>query len=248
MSTIDCGAAAALLPGYALGDLAAPETGLVVAHLAECGICAVEAAALREAAALATAATAMPDLPMPAARPTRPALGAARWGTVASPIGDLHIAVSDAGVAEIGFGWQESGVAFADRLIARGFAPVADAAAVAPVAAELGRYFAGEARQFAAPIDWRGVTPFARAVLEATARVPFGVTVTYRDIAVATGKPGAVRAVGNALHRNPVPVIVPCHRIVRSDLTLGGYAGGLEAKRRLLALEGAIPATPPLFM
>ena len=139
------------------------------------------------------------------------------------------------------------GESFAARVAGRGYAPVTDATAVTAIGEQLRRYLAGETRSFDAAIDWTGVTPFTRAVLEATARVPYGSVATYRDVAVAAGNPAALRAVGNALHRNPVPVIVPCHRIVRSDATLGGYAGGLEAKRRLLALEGAVPVPLTLF-
>ncbi|MEA2584044.1 MAG: methylated-DNA-[protein]-cysteine S-methyltransferase, partial [Thermomicrobiales bacterium] len=83
-----------------------------------------------------------------------------------------------------------------------------------------------------------GVSPFTRSVLTATAEVPYGRLSTYRDIAQQVGRPSATRAVGNALGRNPIPVIVPCHRIVRSDASLGGYTGGLEIKERLLSLEG----------
>jgi methylated-DNA-[protein]-cysteine S-methyltransferase len=246
--TTTCARTRALLPGYVLGDLAAADVAAVGAHLAACAPCAAEERALRAADRLLAAATDAAAVPARLLRAaTASARREARWGTVASPIGALHVAVSDAGVLEVGFGWQEGADAFVARVEARGFTPVADAAAVAGVADELGRYFAGERRVFAAAIDWTGVTTFMRAVLEATVRVPFGQVATYRDIAVAAGNPGAVRAVGNALHRNPVPVIVPCHRIVRSDLTLGGYAGGLDAKRRLLALEGAMPATATLF-
>lgn len=244
-----CATVRGLLPALALGELEGEPAGVVAAHLAGCAGCAAEATAMRAADRLVGQATAAPAAggPLPRGRRALPGAVVATWGTIASPLGDLHVAVSVAGVVAIGFGWQEAGAVFAARLAERGYAPVADPAAVAAVGAQLRRYLAGETRGFEAAIDWTGATPFARAVLEATARVPYGSVATYRDVAVAAGKPGALRAVGNALHRNPVPVIVPCHRIVRSDATLGGYAGGLEAKRMLLALEGAIPATPTLF-
>ena len=82
--------------------------------------------------------------------------------------------------------------------------------------------------------------PFQRAVLEATAGVPFGRVDTYAGIARKIGKPGATRAVGNALGRNPIPVIVPCHRVIRSDATIGGYTGGLDIKQHLLSFEGIV--------
>jgi methylated-DNA-[protein]-cysteine S-methyltransferase len=106
---------------------------------------------------------------------------------------------------------------------------------------ELDEYFAGRRREFDLKLDWtlaRGV--FGRRVLEATARVPFGSLASYRDVATAAGSPGAVRAAGNALGANPLPIVVPCHRIVRTGGALGGYTGGLERKRTLLALEGAL--------
>jgi methylated-DNA-[protein]-cysteine S-methyltransferase len=80
-------------------------------------------------------------------------------------------------------------------------------------------------------------------VLKATAEVPFGHLTSYRGIAERIGQPGATRAVGNALGRNPIPVIIPCHRIVRSDSSLGGYTGGIQIKEKLLALEGALLPT-----
>ncbi|MFH0965100.1 MAG: MGMT family protein [Planctomycetota bacterium] len=84
----------------------------------------------------------------------------------------------------------------------------------------------------------RDITPFALAVRHALLRIPFGRVATYGDIAAAIGRPGAARAVGNALHRNPFPILVPCHRVVRSDLSLGGFASGPSLKRAILASEG----------
>jgi O-6-methylguanine DNA methyltransferase len=151
------------------------------------------------------------------------------------------VAVTDEGVCEIGFGVYETQDEYRRRLEARGFAPVADADAVAPLAAQLEEYFLGRRRRFDLPLDFTGVTPFTRSVLEATAAVPFGHLSTYRQIADRIGRPRATRAVGNALGRNPIPVVVPCHRVVRSDATLGGYTGGLGIKQHLLSLEGVVP-------
>lgn len=106
---------------------------------------------------------------------------------------------------------------------------------------ELAEYFAGRRREFQVPIAPRG-TPFQLRVWEALRRIPHGATATYRDVARAVGTPAAVRAVGAANARNPLPIIVPCHRVIRSDGTLGGYGGGLARKRDLLSLE-ATPAT-----
>ena len=104
--------------------------------------------------------------------------------------------------------------------------------------AELLEYFRGKRRAFDLPLDPRG-TPFQRRVWEALAAVPYGETVTYGALARRAGSPKAVRAVGQANHRNPLPILLPCHRVVGADGSLTGYAGGLELKRFLLDLEGA---------
>jgi methylated-DNA-[protein]-cysteine S-methyltransferase len=104
---------------------------------------------------------------------------------------------------------------------------------------ELEDYFAGRRRTFDTPIDWSLVRGFAVGVLQATAQVPFGQVTTYQDVAGAAGSPRAARAAGNALGSNPIPIVVPCHRVVHAGGGLGGYTGGLERKRFLLRLEGA---------
>lgn len=107
---------------------------------------------------------------------------------------------------------------------------------------QIREYLAGDRTDFDLPLDLSGLGEFDRSVLRATREVPFGQVASYGEIASRIGRPGAARAVGSALGRNPVPLVVPCHRIVRSDGSLGGYTGGLERKERLLALEGAEPA------
>lgn len=104
---------------------------------------------------------------------------------------------------------------------------------------ELHAYFAGRLRSFSVPCDLTGLPPFTQAVLSATARIPYGEVRSYRWVAERLGKPKATRAVGNALARNPIPIIIPCHRVIRSDGTLGGYALGMKWKKRLLELERA---------
>lgn len=104
---------------------------------------------------------------------------------------------------------------------------------------ELRAYFRGKLRAFSTPCDLTGLAFFTRAVLKITSEIPLGEVRTYRWVAEKLGKPEATRAVGNALARNPIPFIIPCHRVVRSDGTLGGYALGLRWKERLLALEKA---------
>src|SRR5213593_3479589 len=105
------------------------------------------------------------------------------------------------------------------------------------VLTELDQYFAHRRRSFDLDVDLTPLTPFQRRVLAATALVPYGELTTYRQVARRAGNEQASRAAGGAIGSNPIPIVVPCHRVVASDGSLGGYAGGLPAKRRLLALE-----------
>ena len=105
---------------------------------------------------------------------------------------------------------------------------------------ELDEYFEGERRDFAIDLDWRLTAGFVQRVLRETARIPFGQTRTYSEMAASAGSPRAHRAAGSALGANPIPIVVPCHRVLRVGGALGGYGGGLEVKRRLLDLEGAL--------
>ena len=102
---------------------------------------------------------------------------------------------------------------------------------------QIAEYFAGERRAFDVPLNLDGVTEFRAEVLRALMEVPYGETTTYGELARAVGRPKAVRAVGSACATNPLPILIPCHRVLRSDGALGGYRGGTEAKRFLLALE-----------
>jgi methylated-DNA-[protein]-cysteine S-methyltransferase len=107
-------------------------------------------------------------------------------------------------------------------------------------------YFAGARRDFELPLDWSLISGFNRQVLrELASGVPYGAVVGYGDLAGRVGQPGAAQAVGTAMGANPLPVVVPCHRVVESDGGIGGFGGGLETKRKLLALEGVLPE--PLF-
>jgi len=107
---------------------------------------------------------------------------------------------------------------------------------------ELEEYFAGDRRKFTCPLDLRG-TDFQLACWRALIAIPYGQTRTYGDIARAVGRPQGFRAVGMANNRNPIAIVVPCHRVIASDGTLCGYGGGLEVKRKLLELEGAVSGT-----
>ena len=114
-----------------------------------------------------------------------------------------------------------------------------DSSLLDPVRRQLDEYFAGARREFDLPLDWTLVRGFARAVLEATSRIPYGETRTYSEIAAEAGSPRAFRATGNALGSNPIAIVIPCHRVVASGGRIGGYGGGLDRKRLLLGLEEA---------
>lgn len=109
-----------------------------------------------------------------------------------------------------------------------------------PVRRQLDEYFEGERRRFELALDWQLTAGFVRAVLERTAAIPFGETRTYGEVAAEAGSPRAFRAAGRALGANPIPIVVPCHRVLRSGGALGGYGGGLDVKRELLTLEGVL--------
>ncbi len=154
----------------------------------------------------------------------------------------LFVGASQRGIAELGLGRKR-------RKAGNGRSQKNDGARgrrwAAAARKELAAYFAGQSRSFSTPCDIAGLPRFTRAVLRITARIPYGEVRSYRWVARKLRKPKATRAVGNALARNPIPIIIPCHRVVRSDGSLGGYALGLDWKRRLLELESAGRAAPP---
>jgi len=120
------------------------------------------------------------------------------------------------------------------------FAPRSDDSVLEEVERQLRQYFHGTRQEFSLPVDLFALTPFQRRVLEATAQIPFGKVVPYGAIAGAIGSPAACRAVGNALGSNPVPILIPCHRIVATGGRIGGFTGGLRLKRKLLEVEGVV--------
>jgi methylated-DNA-[protein]-cysteine S-methyltransferase len=155
-----------------------------------------------------------------------------------SPLGPLSVFVTPRGVVRLAYGPSEGEL---DDLAAR-ISPriVAAPERTDALRRELEQYFAGRRRQFDLPLDWSLVHGFAGAVLQATARIPFGGVSSYREIASEAGSPNAYRAAGNALGSNPIPIVVPCHRVLHSGGGLGGYTGGLDRKRFLLRLEGVL--------
>ena len=159
------------------------------------------------------------------------------YRTVDAPLGPLLLAATADGLVRVAFA-SEGHDAVLEALAAR----VSPRILLAPArlddaARQLDEYFAGRRRRFDLAVDLRLTSPFRRAVLEHLRTIGYGRTESYATVAAASGSPAAVRAVGSACATNPVPVVVPCHRVVRSDGTLGGYLGGLDAKRLLLALE-----------
>lgn len=162
------------------------------------------------------------------------------YGLVDSPVGRLLVATTRKGLVRIGFHTEAEDLVLEE--LARRVSPrvVKAPAKVAGVARELDEYFHGRRRTFETPLDWSLVGPYARKVLRATAAIPFGKVSTYREVARKAGNPAASRAAGNALGSNPIPVVVPCHRVLRTDGTLGGYGGGLDRKELLLKLEGVL--------
>jgi len=164
------------------------------------------------------------------------------YTSLSAPIGRVLVAVGDAGLVRVRF--RQSEAAFVAELERQlGQKPVRSSSGTAEVVDQLRAYFAGRRRRFEVPVDLRHVTPFARRVLTATMRVPAGDLVSYGEIARRIGRPGGSRAVGQALGRNPIPIIIPCHRVIAAGGRIGGYTGGLAIKRRLLRLEGALAAT-----
>lgn len=172
------------------------------------------------------------------------------WAVVGTDIGPLMLAATRDGLVNVVFHATD---AVRDRAVERlaarlGTAPVEDPGSplLAEAIRQLRAYFAGERHDFDLPLDWSLISGFNRQVLrELATGVPYGTVVGYGDLAGRVGQPGGAQAVGAAMGANPLPVIVPCHRVVESDGGIGGFGGGLETKRKLLALEGVLPE--PLF-
>ena len=156
-----------------------------------------------------------------------------------TPVGVLGLAAGARGLRHLSFVRGEDD--FLERLLAEhGDVAILKSAELDEARRALERYFAGKQLDFDLDVDLGDLGPFHRRVLDATARVPAGRVATYTQIAVRAGSPHASRAAGNALHNNPVAIVVPCHRVLRTDGSLGGYGGGLPIKEWLLRHEGAL--------
>jgi methylated-DNA-[protein]-cysteine S-methyltransferase len=150
------------------------------------------------------------------------------WSDYESPLGRLVLRAGPGGLSELAFPGRTGPLDPCGR----------DDAALAGAADQLEAYFAGERRTFDLPLSLAG-TPFQRRVWQEVRRIPYGSTISYAELARRVGNPAAVRAVGAANGRTPVPIVIPCHRVVGADGSLTGYGGGLDRKRALLELEGA---------
>ncbi len=150
------------------------------------------------------------------------------WGPVESPLGPLQVGVSAHGLARLALPSEHP------RHEEHG----SGSRVVADVRRQLEEYFAGERREFAIRLDWSSAGGFRRRALEEMERIPYGQTITYRDLAARAGNPNAARAAGHACATNPIPIVLPCHRVIGSDGGLHGFTGGLHLKEQLLRLEG----------
>ena len=215
------------------GDLPPDEELTMAEHLGGCEPCSARAAEL------VTLRSALSECC---------ATDIVRWHQFPTPFGDMFVAATDRGLARVS--WRQEGdepgswtPQDADTFVEEmersspEIQIVRDARRLSDVERELGEYFAGIRSRFDVAIDLNGLSHFDRQVLDAARAIPFGEVIPYAELARRIAKPGAARAVGNALGRNPVAIVVPCHRVIRTDGSLSGYGGGVEYKERLLGLE-----------
>lgn len=209
---------------YVSGELPGDEELDIAIHLGECDECCEQAAEFRAL-----------DMELPDCCERE----AIRWHVFETPFGSMYAAASEEGLVRVS--WQqpdEKGFLrelhdrFPDRPSVR------DPEALAEVERELREYFGGERDSFDLPVDLSFLTEFQQEVLVEARAIRFGQVVPYSELARRIGNPKAARAVGNALGSNPVAIVVPCHRVVRNDGSLGGYGGGVQYKQRLLEIEG----------
>jgi methylated-DNA-[protein]-cysteine S-methyltransferase len=189
--------------------------------------------------ALRSAAATLPDAPPALAnRAAGSRLLDVAYITHDSPVGPLLLARTERGLVRLAYLDTPEDEFALEELAAR----ISPRVLVAPrqldqPRRELDEYFAGRRDHFDVRLDWQLTSGFARRVLQATAKIPFGSVSTYKQVATEAGSPRGFRAAGNALGSNPIPIVVPCHRVLHSGGGLGGYTGGLERKRTLLAVE-----------
>jgi len=167
------------------------------------------------------------------------------YAPVDSPFGPLLALRTRRGLLRLAFP-EESADSVLERVAERVSPRIVEAAEpLEDLRRELDEYFSGRRHDFELPLDWSLIGPFGQRVLRVTRAIPFGGVLSYAEVAAEAGSPRGSRAAGNALGSNPIPIVIPCHRVLRSGGALGGYGGGLDRKRWLLELEGALqPARP----
>lgn len=179
-----------------------------------------------------------------AARAEREGLIDVAYATVDSPLGPLLALATERGLLMLSY-TDETVDAKLARVAARVSPRILEAPGRLDAARrELDEYFSGTRRRFGIPIDWSLISGYARAVLEATSAIPYGGAMSYGEVSAAAGSPRGARATGNALGSNPIPIVIPCHRVLGSGGAIGGYTGGLDRKRFLLALEAERAGRP----
>jgi methylated-DNA-[protein]-cysteine S-methyltransferase len=175
-----------------------------------------------------------------AARASDEGLADVTYTTVDSPIGLLLVAATDRGLVRVSFRKERHDDVLNDLVVRISPRVLEAPAQLEEVRRELEQYFEGERREFELPLDWRLSRGFRCEVLRKLVRVPYGETATYAEMAIRAGRPRAYRAAGSACGSNPMPIVVPCHRVVPSGGGLGNYGGGVDVKKYLLELEGAV--------
>jgi methylated-DNA-[protein]-cysteine S-methyltransferase len=192
--------------------------------------------------ALREAATALPGAaPLDLQRVAAEGLLDVAYAKVDSPLGPLVVAATPRGLVRLAYTGTDGEEEVVEHLAGKLSPRILEAPErLDGVRRELDEYFEGRRSGFEVPIDWSLTHGFTGEVLRQTARIAFGETSTYAEVAGRAGSPRAVRAAGNALGANPIPVVVPCHRVLRTGGALGGYTGGVERKEFLLRLEGVL--------
>jgi methylated-DNA-[protein]-cysteine S-methyltransferase len=175
-----------------------------------------------------------------AARAAGAGLADVAYTTVGSPFGPLLVAATKRGLVRLAYPNEDPDTALQELASAVSPRILEAPGRLDELRRELEDYFEGRRQGFEVPVDLALARGFTRKVLEATAHIPFGTVTTYREVATRAGSPRGSRAAGNALGSNPIPIVVPCHRVVHTDGGLGGYTGGVERKEFLLRLEGAL--------